>query len=65
MNKGVLLAMSGGIDSSVSAKMLLDKGFDVVGVTFIMFDEPNGTDFVITSYSIHYTKLYDLVSSFL
>jgi tRNA-specific 2-thiouridylase len=31
--KRVLLGMSGGIDSTVSAMLLLDKGFEVVGVT--------------------------------
>lgn len=35
MIKRVLLGMSGGIDSSVSAMLLLDQGFDVVGVTFL------------------------------
>ena len=33
MKQKVLLAMSGGVDSSVAAKLLLDKGFEVVGLT--------------------------------
>ncbi len=35
---GVTVAMSGGVDSSVAAKLLLDKGFDVSCVYFIMSD---------------------------
>ncbi|MBP5174278.1 MAG: tRNA 2-thiouridine(34) synthase MnmA [Clostridia bacterium] len=34
--KKVLLAMSGGVDSSLSALRLLDAGYDVEGITFIM-----------------------------
>ena len=38
MNKRVLLGMSGGIDSTVSAMLLLEQGYEVVGVTFRTFD---------------------------
>ncbi len=34
----VLLGMSGGIDSTVAAHLLTQKGYEVVGVTFIMHD---------------------------
>ncbi len=40
----VLLAMSGGIDSSVAAYLLREKGMAVEGVFFILFDEPANID---------------------
>ena len=36
--KSVTVAMSGGVDSSVAAKLLIDKGFEVHCVYFIMSD---------------------------
>ncbi len=38
MSNRVLMAMSGGIDSSVAAMLLLEQGYELVGVTFRTFD---------------------------
>lgn len=38
MSKRILIAMSGGIDSSVAAMLLLEQGYELVGVTFRTFD---------------------------
>ncbi len=40
MGKRVLMAMSGGIDSSVSAILLQQEGYELVGATFQNFDVP-------------------------
>ncbi len=37
MSNRVLVAMSGGVDSSVAAAMLVEQGFDVVGATMKLF----------------------------
>lgn len=34
----VMVGMSGGVDSSVAAKLLMDSGYDVTGVTLKLFD---------------------------
>lgn len=38
MKKKVLLAMSGGIDSSVAGMLLVEQGYDVYGITYRTFD---------------------------
>ena len=38
MKQRVLIAMSGGIDSSVAAMLLLEQGYELVGITFRTFD---------------------------
>ena len=34
----VVVAMSGGVDSSVTAALLVEKGFEVVGITLQLYD---------------------------
>ncbi len=43
MKPRVLLGMSGGIDSSVAAMLLIEQGFEIVGITFL-FSDVNNSD---------------------
>ncbi len=38
MAKKAMIAMSGGVDSSVSAKLMCDKGYECIGVTMRLYD---------------------------
>ncbi|HXV49667.1 MAG TPA: tRNA 2-thiouridine(34) synthase MnmA [Candidatus Binatia bacterium] len=40
--KKIVVAMSGGVDSSVSAALLIDQGFDVAGVSLRMWEGERG-----------------------
>ena len=42
MNKCVAVAMSGGVDSSVTAGLLKEQGYDVIGITLRLWEEEPG-----------------------
>lgn len=44
MRDRIVVAMSGGVDSSVAAALLVEMGYDVVGVTLRVWPWPNGPD---------------------
>ena len=53
-NKKVLLGMSGGVDSSVSAILLQQAGYEVVGITMELFKEDkNNTPNNLPSNELH------------
>lgn len=43
MAERIVVAMSGGVDSSVAAARLVDQGFEVIGVTLHLWDQPQGS----------------------
>lgn len=45
MSEKVMVAMSGGVDSSAAALLLLEQGYEVAGVTFRLWENPaDGSD---------------------
>ncbi len=37
-NKRVVVAMSGGVDSSVAAALMVERGYEVIGLTLQLYD---------------------------
>ena len=75
MKTKVLIAMSGGVDSTLSAHMMREQGYDVTGVTIKFFEEQDqgladgekaAKELGIKWYAADYTKFFheDVISYF-
>ena len=42
MRRRIVIAMSGGVDSSLAAALLVEQGFDVIGVSMRLWESPSG-----------------------
>jgi tRNA-specific 2-thiouridylase len=58
-NKKVLLGMSGGVDSSVSAILLKEQGYEVIGVTFVLWENEDAKKCIDTSSVLDAKKVCD------
>lgn len=59
MAKKVMIGMSGGVDSSVAGKLLLDDGYEVVGVTLKLHSEEDAEDHTLTRTCCSLTDVED------